>query len=170
MAEGQEVVVECLKGIYDGEGERRQEAWNNLAEFVETNPEEFAKFSSKDAWTFLLDKTRFCFTPEAVEAVKLFLKRSSFEAQHCLTEVLRKFLPLHLGHFHDHYFQRREYEQMMEGTLVVASFYLNQPDLLPDELNDLQETALHLLKIIVSLPHPGRLQHQVQVDHLFAQD
>ena len=45
VAEGREVVSECLKGIYEDEVDRRQEAWNNLTAFAETNPEEFAKFS-----------------------------------------------------------------------------------------------------------------------------
>ena len=175
VAEGQEVVVECLKGFYDDEVERRQEAWENLTKFAETNPEEFAKFSSNNAWTSLLDKVAFCFSSEAVEAVKLFLKRSSYEPQHSLMDLLREYLPLHLKHFLQHFRQRREYEQMKEGALVVASFYLNQPALLPEELGGLQETATCLLHIIASLPEPARLtggeqgemtiQHRVQVSH-----
>ena len=148
VAEGQEVVVECLKGFYDDEVERRQEAWENLTKFAETNPEEFAKFSSNNAWTSLLDKVAFCFSSEAVEAVKLFLKRSSYEPQHSLMDLLREYLPLHLKHFLQHFRQRREYEQMKEGALVVASFYLNQPALLPEELGGLQETATCLLHIV----------------------
>ena len=41
---------------------------------------------------------------------------------------------------------------MMEGALVVASFYLNQPALLPEDLNTLQEIAPILLDIIAALP------------------
>ena len=169
VAEGGEVVGECLKGIYEDEVDRRQEAWNNLTQFAETNPEEFAKFSSKHAWTSLLEQSRFCFTPEAVEAVKLFLKRSSYEPQHSLMELLREYLPLHLNHFLEHLgHQRQEYEQMMKGALVVASFYLNQPGLFPEDLNGLQETAICLLRIIASLPdeparRPGVEQGQDQM-------
>ena len=177
VAEGQEVVVECLKGFYDDEVERRQDAWENLTKFAETNPEEFAKFSSNNAWTSLLDKVAFCFSSEAVEAVKLFLKRSSYEPQHSLMDLLREYLPLHLKHFAQHFCQRRFYGRMMEGALVVASFYLNQPALLPEELDRLQETAIRLLHIIASLParllaavqdqDQMAIQHRVQVSHCF---
>ena len=180
VAEGGEVVLECLKGIYEDEVYRQQEAWNNLLAFAEINPEEFAKFSSKDAWTSLLEQARFCFTLEAVEAVRLFLKRSSYEPQHSLMELLREYLPLHLNHFLEHFGQRQEYELMMKGALVVASFYLNQPALLPEDLNGLQETAIRLLHIIASLPdvparRPGGeqdqdqmiIQHRLQVCHCF---
>ena len=176
VAEGQEVVVECLKGFYEDEVERRQEAWENLTKFAETNPEEFAKFSSNNAWTSLLDKADFCFTPEAVEAVSLFLKRSSFEPQHSLMELLREYLPLHLEHFLQHR-RQYQYERTMKGALVVASFYLNQPALLPEELDRLQETAIRLLHIIASLParllaavqdqDQMAIQHRVQVSHCF---
>ena len=180
VAEGGEVVLECLKGIYEDEVDRRQEAWNNLTAFAETNPEEFAKFSSKHAWTSLLEQARFSFTLEAVEAVKLFLKGSSYEPQHSLMELLREYLPLHLNHFLEHFGQRKEYDQMMKGALVVASFYLNQPALLPEDLNGLQETAIRLLHIIALLPDEpaGRTsvgqgqdqmmtQHRLQVCHSF---
>ena len=180
VAEGREVVVECLKGFYEDEVERRQEAWENLTKFAETNPEQFAKFSSNNAWTSLLNKVDFCFTPQAVEAVKLFLKRSSYEPQHNLMDLLREYLPLHLKYFLEHFRQGREYERMMEGALVVASFYLNQPALLPEQLDGLQETAIRLLHIIASLPEPARLaggeqdqdqktvQHRVQVIQVIA--
>ena len=173
VAEGGETIIECLKRLYE-EVDRRQEAWDNLINFAETNPEDFAKFSSNDAWTFLLDKTCFCFIPEAVEAVKLFLKRSSFEPQHNLMELLREYLPLHLGYFFENLRQSGEYEQMMKGALVVGSFYLKHPALLPEELDGLKETASRLLHIVASLPEPGgehdqeqktTIQHQVS--HVF---
>ena len=164
VAEGQEVVAECLKGLYEDEAERRQEAWENLTKFAETKPEEFAKFSSNNAWTSVLDKVEFCFTPEALEAVKLFLKRASYDPQHSLMDLLREYLPLHLKHFVQHFCQRRQFRRMMKGALVAASFYLNQPALLPEELDVVKETALHLLHIIASLPEPDRLLGSEQ-DH-----
>ena len=152
VAEGQEVVVECLTAISQDGAEGRREAWNNLIEFAETNPEEFAQFSSKQAWTSLLNSAWYCFNPEAVETVKLFLKMLSYEPQQVLMEILQDYLPLHLNHFWVNFGQQQEFGRMMEGALVVASFYLNQPALLPEDLNTLQEIAPILLDIIAALP------------------
>ena len=165
VAEGLEVVAECIMGTYDDDPVKRQEAWDNLVRFAELHPEDFAKFSSEETWTALLEQARFTSTPEAVAAVKLSLKRLSFKPQQVLRKTLQQFLPLHLQFFYENLGQQREeYEQMKQGALVVCSLFINQPDLLPENVADLQSTALRLFEIIASLPESGMtLHYQEQV-------
>ena len=165
VAEGLEVVAECIMGTYDDDPVKRQEAWDNLVRFAELHPEDFAKFSSEETWTALFEQARFTSTPEAVAVVKLSLKRLSFEPQQVLRKTLQHFLPLHLQFFYENLGQQREeYEKMKQGALVVSSLFMNQPDLLPENVADLQSTALCLFEIIASLPESEvTLQYQEQV-------
>ena len=165
VAEGLEVVAECIKGTYDDDPVKRQEAWDNLVRFAELHPEDFAKFSSEETWTALLEQTRFTSTPEAVAVVKLSLKKLSFEPQQVLRKTLQQFLPLHLQFFYENLGQQREeYEKMKQGALVVCSLIMNRPDLLPENVADLQSTALRLFEVIASLPESEMtLQYQEQV-------
>ena len=165
VAEGLEVVAECIMGTYDDDPVKRQEAWDNLVRFAELHPEDFAKFSSEETWTALLEEARFTSTPEAVAVVKLSLKKLSFEPQQVLRKTLQQFLPLHLQFFYENLGQQREeYEKMKQGALVVCSLIMNQPDLLPENVADLQSTALRLFEIIASLPESEMtIQYQEQV-------
>ena len=165
VAEGLEAVAECIMGTYDDDPVKRQEAWDNLVRFAELHPEDFAKFSSEETWTALLEEAWFTSTPEAVAVVKLSLKKLSFEPQQVLRKTLQQFLPLHLEFIYESLGQQREeYEKMKQGALVVCSLIMNQPDLLPENVADLQSTALRLFEIIASLPETEMtLQYQEQV-------